>query len=152
MDPMEPPRFQINKKIPRAAPSPPAPVLHSPPRRVSVKQQRDWKVPPCVSHWKNAKGNTRRRTHVHTCTYTCTHVHASIHMYMHLHMCTCTLVNMCTHVQTRVHTHKHVVVLSFSIRLHDTSGQTARCRRSWSSTGARERKLCQARGGSIHSR
>ncbi|KAJ8708070.1 hypothetical protein PYW08_010436 [Mythimna loreyi] len=57
-DPMEPPRFQINKKIPRAAPSPPAPVLHSPPRRVSVKQQRDWKVPPCVSHWKNAKGYT----------------------------------------------------------------------------------------------
>ncbi|KAI8433782.1 hypothetical protein MSG28_015757 [Choristoneura fumiferana] len=34
----------INKKIPRAAPSPPAPVLHSPPRRVSVKQQRDWKL------------------------------------------------------------------------------------------------------------
>ncbi|XP_059045911.1 puff-specific protein Bx42 [Achroia grisella] len=58
VDPMEPPRFQINKKIPRAAPSPPAPVLHSPPRRVSVKQQRDWKVPPCVSHWKNAKGYT----------------------------------------------------------------------------------------------
>lgn len=56
VDPMEPPRFQINRKIPRAAPSPPAPVLHSPPRRVSVKQQRDWKVPPCVSHWKNAKG------------------------------------------------------------------------------------------------
>ncbi|CAH4037560.1 puff-specific protein Bx42 [Pieris brassicae] len=58
VDPMEPPRFQINRKIPRAAPSPPAPVLHSPPRRVSVKQQRDWKVPPCVSHWKNAKGYT----------------------------------------------------------------------------------------------
>ncbi|XP_038217224.1 puff-specific protein Bx42 isoform X2 [Zerene cesonia] len=57
-DPMEPPRFQINRKIPRAAPSPPAPVLHSPPRRVSVRQQRDWKVPPCVSHWKNAKGYT----------------------------------------------------------------------------------------------
>ncbi|XP_032524478.2 puff-specific protein Bx42 [Danaus plexippus] len=57
-DPLEPPRFQINRKIPRAAPSPPAPVLHSPPRRVSVKQQRDWKVPPCVSHWKNAKGYT----------------------------------------------------------------------------------------------
>ncbi|KAM3957198.1 LOW QUALITY PROTEIN: puff-specific protein Bx42-like [Aphomia sociella] len=57
VDPMEPPRFQINKKIPRAAASPPAPVLH-PPRRVSVKQQRDWKVPPCVSHWKNAKGYT----------------------------------------------------------------------------------------------
>nr|UYR00245.1 puff-specific protein Bx42 [Plectrocnemia conspersa] len=58
VDPMEPPKFAISRKIPRGAPSPPAPVLHSPPRRVSVRQQRDWKVPPCVSHWKNAKGYT----------------------------------------------------------------------------------------------
>ncbi|XP_077284163.1 puff-specific protein Bx42 isoform X2 [Arctopsyche grandis] len=58
IDPMEPPKFAISRKIPRGAPSPPAPVLHSPPRRVSVRQQRDWKVPPCVSHWKNAKGYT----------------------------------------------------------------------------------------------
>lgn len=58
MDPVEPPRFRINKKIPRGPPSPPAPVLHSPTRRVTVKEQREWKIPPCISNWKNAKGYT----------------------------------------------------------------------------------------------
>lgn len=56
VDPMEPPRFKINKKIPRGPPSPPAPVLHSPTRRVTVKEQKEWKIPPCISNWKNAKG------------------------------------------------------------------------------------------------
>ncbi|CAH0556648.1 unnamed protein product [Brassicogethes aeneus] len=58
VDPMEPPRFKINKKIPRGPPSPPAPVLHSPTRRVTVKEQKEWKIPPCISNWKNAKGFT----------------------------------------------------------------------------------------------
>lgn len=58
VDPMEPPRFQINKKIPRGPPSPPAPILHSPSRKVTVKEQKEWKVPPCISNWKNAKGYT----------------------------------------------------------------------------------------------
>lgn len=58
VDPMEPPRFKINQKIPRGPPSPPAPVLHSPSRKVTVKEQKEWKVPPCVSNWKNAKGYT----------------------------------------------------------------------------------------------
>uniref|UniRef100_U5EZF5 Putative mrna splicing factor/ chromatin binding snw family nuclear protein n=1 Tax=Corethrella appendiculata TaxID=1370023 RepID=U5EZF5_9DIPT len=58
VDPMEPPRFRINKKIPRGPPSPPAPVLHSPSRKVTVKEQKEWKVPPCISNWKNAKGYT----------------------------------------------------------------------------------------------
>ncbi|KAB0800325.1 hypothetical protein PPYR_06065 [Photinus pyralis] len=58
VDPMEPPRFRINKKIPRGPPSPPAPVLHSPTRRVTVKEQKEWKIPPCISNWKNAKGYT----------------------------------------------------------------------------------------------
>lgn len=57
-DPMEPPRFKTNKKIPRGPPSPPAPVMHSPSRKVTVKEQQDWKVPPCISNWKNAKGYT----------------------------------------------------------------------------------------------
>uniref|UniRef100_A0A915MDG2 SKI-interacting protein SKIP SNW domain-containing protein n=1 Tax=Meloidogyne javanica TaxID=6303 RepID=A0A915MDG2_MELJA len=57
-DPMEPPRFQINQKIPRAPPSPPAPVMHSPTRKVTAKEQADWKIPPCVSNWKNPKGYT----------------------------------------------------------------------------------------------
>ncbi|KRX66867.1 SNW domain-containing protein 1, partial [Trichinella sp. T9] len=72
-DPMEPPRFKINQKIPRPPPSPPAPVMHSPTRNVfrllffchyslvftvSVKEQQEWKIPPCISNWKNAKGFT----------------------------------------------------------------------------------------------
>lgn len=57
-DPMEPPKFRINKKIPRGPPSPPAPVMHSPTRKVTVKEQQEWKIPPCISNWKNAKGYT----------------------------------------------------------------------------------------------
>ena len=37
-------------------PSPPVPVMHSPTRKVSVKDQQAWKIPPCISNWKNAKG------------------------------------------------------------------------------------------------
>lgn len=44
VDPMEPPKFRINKKIPRGPPSPPAPILHSPSRKVTVKEQKEWKV------------------------------------------------------------------------------------------------------------
>ncbi|XP_055844207.1 puff-specific protein Bx42 isoform X2 [Episyrphus balteatus] len=58
VDPMEPPKFKVSKKIPRGPPSPPAPVLHSPSRKVSMKEQKEWKVPPCISNWKNAKGYT----------------------------------------------------------------------------------------------
>ncbi|CAI4226732.1 unnamed protein product [Auanema sp. JU1783] len=57
-DPMEPPKFKINQKIPRAPPSPPPPVMHSPPRKVTTKDQNDWKIPPCISNWKNPKGFT----------------------------------------------------------------------------------------------
>lgn len=57
-DPMEPPKFKTNQKIPRGPPSPPAPVLHSPTRKVSVKEQQEWKIPPCVSNWKNPRGYT----------------------------------------------------------------------------------------------
>ncbi|VDK89243.1 unnamed protein product, partial [Onchocerca ochengi] len=57
-DPMEPPKFKINQKIPRAPPSPPAPIMHSPPRKTTVKEQADWKIPPCISNWKNPKGFT----------------------------------------------------------------------------------------------
>ena len=57
-DPISPPRFKINKKIPRGPPSPPAPVMHSPTRKVTVKEQQDWKIPPCISNWKNQKGYT----------------------------------------------------------------------------------------------
>jgi SNW domain-containing protein 1 len=56
-DPLEPPKFK-QKKAPRGPPSPPVPVMHSPPRKVTVKDQQDWKIPPCISNWKNRKGYT----------------------------------------------------------------------------------------------
>ncbi|DBA77030.1 hypothetical protein WJX77_001964 [Trebouxia sp. C0004] len=57
VDPMEPPKFR-HKKVPRGAGSPPVPIMHSPPRPVSVKDQQDWKIPPSISNWKNPKGYT----------------------------------------------------------------------------------------------
>ncbi|KAK7829768.1 snw/ski-interacting protein [Quercus suber] len=32
--------------------------MRSPPRPMTVKDQQDWKVPPCISNWKNPKGYT----------------------------------------------------------------------------------------------
>jgi len=32
--------------------------MHSPPRKVTMKDQQDWKIPPCISNWKNIKGYT----------------------------------------------------------------------------------------------
>lgn len=57
VDPMEPPSFK-HKKIPRGPPSPPAPVMHSPPRKLTAKEQAEWVIPPCISNWKNTKGYT----------------------------------------------------------------------------------------------
>ena len=57
VDPMEPPKHK-HKKAPRGPPSPPVPVLHSPPRKLTVEDQQAWKIPPCISNWKNARGYT----------------------------------------------------------------------------------------------
>lgn len=54
-DPMEPPKFRV-KKLPARPPSPPVPVMHSPPRKVTAEDQANWKIPPCISNWKNIKG------------------------------------------------------------------------------------------------
>lgn len=55
VDPMEPPKHPF-KKVPRGPVEDPVPVLHSPPRKLTVADQQAWKIPPCVSNWKNAKG------------------------------------------------------------------------------------------------
>lgn len=57
VDPLDPPKFK-HKRVPKANGSPPVPVMHSPPRPVTVKDQQDWKIPPCISNWKNPKGYT----------------------------------------------------------------------------------------------
>ncbi|GAM84077.1 hypothetical protein ANO11243_020690 [Dothideomycetidae sp. 11243] len=56
-DPMEPPKFK-HKKIPRGPPSPPPPVMHSPPRKLTAEDQEAWRIPPPISNWKNPKGYT----------------------------------------------------------------------------------------------
>jgi len=56
-DPMEPPKFR-HRKVPAGPPSPPPPVLRSPPRKVTAEDQENWKIPPSVSNWKNPKGYT----------------------------------------------------------------------------------------------
>jgi SNW domain-containing protein 1 len=57
IDPMEPVRFK-HRRVPRTSTEAPVPVNHSPPRKVTVKDQLDWKIPPCISNWKNIKGYT----------------------------------------------------------------------------------------------
>ncbi|CAN0879732.1 SNW/SKI-interacting protein [Linum grandiflorum] len=57
VDPLKPRDFK-HKRVPRASGSPPVPVMHSPSRPVTVKDQQDWKLPPCISNWKNPKGYT----------------------------------------------------------------------------------------------
>src|SRR5690606_7523570 len=57
IDPMEPPKFK-HKKIPRGPPSPPPPVMHSPPRKLTAADQEAWRIPPPISNWKNPKGFT----------------------------------------------------------------------------------------------
>jgi len=57
VDPMEPAKHK-HKKVPRGPPEDPVPILHSPQRKVTVKDQQAWKVPPCISNWKNIGGFT----------------------------------------------------------------------------------------------
>ncbi|KAG1679931.1 hypothetical protein FOA52_006995 [Chlamydomonas sp. UWO 241] len=57
VDPLEPPKFR-HTKVPRGPGSPPVPVMHSPPRPVTVGDQANWKIPPAISNWKNPKGYT----------------------------------------------------------------------------------------------
>eukprot|EP00921_Rhytidocystis_pertsovi_P004551 GHVQ01007900.1.p1 GENE.GHVQ01007900.1~~GHVQ01007900.1.p1 ORF type:complete len:363 (-),score=70.28 GHVQ01007900.1:141-1229(-) len=56
-DPMEPAKFK-HKRVPKGPPSPPAAVQHSPPRKLTQEDMQEWKIPPCVSNWKNQKGYT----------------------------------------------------------------------------------------------
>ncbi|XP_037469010.1 SNW/SKI-interacting protein A-like [Triticum dicoccoides] len=54
-DPLDPPMIKF-RRLPRPSRPPPVPVRSSPPRAPSQRDQADWKIPPCVSDWKNPKG------------------------------------------------------------------------------------------------
>jgi SNW domain-containing protein 1 len=55
LDLLVPPKFK-SKRLPRPGRS--LPVMSSPPRLPSQKDQLDWKVPPFISPWKNPRGYT----------------------------------------------------------------------------------------------
>ncbi|XP_051204258.1 SNW/SKI-interacting protein A [Lolium perenne] len=57
LDLLVPPKFK-SRRLPRPGRSRPTPVMSSPPRLPSQKDQLDWKVPPCMSPWKNLRGYT----------------------------------------------------------------------------------------------
>lgn len=56
-DPLEPPKHR-HRKVPRGPGSPPPPIMHSPPRKITAKDQQNWVIPPSISNWKNQKGYT----------------------------------------------------------------------------------------------
>ncbi|OMJ67115.1 hypothetical protein SteCoe_35812 [Stentor coeruleus] len=76
LDPMLPVKFK-HRRVPRGPVEPPTPIDRSPPRKLTVKDQLDWKIPPCISNWKNSKGYTiplemrlsADGRHLHDCTF-----------------------------------------------------------------------------------
>jgi len=57
IDPLEPPKFKY-KKVPKGTGDAPVPVLHAPPKKLTREDMESWKIPPCISNWKNSKGYT----------------------------------------------------------------------------------------------
>ncbi|CRG98663.1 pre-mRNA-processing protein 45, putative [Plasmodium relictum] len=54
-DPLDVSKFR-HKKLPNVKNSPDYPLLRSPTRKLNKEEENDWKIPPCVSNWKNNKG------------------------------------------------------------------------------------------------
>lgn len=57
LDPLEPVRFK-HRRVPRGPMDDAVPIQRSPPRKLTAKDQEMWKIPPCISNWKNNKGYT----------------------------------------------------------------------------------------------
>ena len=54
---MLPPQHK-HRKLPPGPGSPPPPIMRSPPKKLTHKDMEDWKIPPCISNWKNSRGYT----------------------------------------------------------------------------------------------
>lgn len=52
------PPLHKHRKLPRGQGSPPPQILRSPPRKLTKEDMDNWKIPPCISNWKNSKGYT----------------------------------------------------------------------------------------------
>jgi len=56
-DPLELAKFK-HKKVPRGAAADPVPILRAPAKKLTAEDQEAWKIPPCISNWKNPQGFT----------------------------------------------------------------------------------------------
>lgn len=57
LDPLMPPKHK-HVKAPRGPAEDPVPVLHAPPTKLTKEEQEAWKIPTCISNWKNPRGYT----------------------------------------------------------------------------------------------
>jgi SNW domain-containing protein 1 len=55
IDPFEPSKIR-NQKALKPPGSPPAPIMRAPPKKLTKEEQANWKIPPCISNWKNPRG------------------------------------------------------------------------------------------------
>eukprot|EP00948_MAST-09A_sp_MAST-9A-sp1_P003339 g3339.t1 len=54
-DPLEPPKHK-HVKVPPGPPEDQVPIMHAPAKKLTAQDHLDWKIPPCVSNWKNSRG------------------------------------------------------------------------------------------------
>ncbi|ELP88326.1 Puff-specific protein Bx42, putative [Entamoeba invadens IP1] len=57
IDPFDPPKFKYQKVVARQVVEP-VPILHAPPKKATKEEMEEWKIPPCISNWKNKNGYT----------------------------------------------------------------------------------------------
>lgn len=57
VDPMEPPKFRV-RRAPASRNSPPPPIQRKAAKKITPEELAAWKLPPCVSNWKNQSGYT----------------------------------------------------------------------------------------------
>lgn len=57
VDPLAPQQFKMTKTANRSS-DVPVPVMHSPSRKLTDRDRKNWDIPPCVSNWRNFRGHT----------------------------------------------------------------------------------------------
>eukprot|EP01055_Gregarina_sp_Pseudo9_P005717 Gregarina_sp_Pseudo_9__5716@NODE_826_length_2159_cov_534_839623_g775_i0_p1_GENE_NODE_826_length_2159_cov_534_839623_g775_i0NODE_826_length_2159_cov_534_839623_g775_i0_p1_ORF_typecomplete_len317_score90_50SKIP_SNW/PF02731_15/1_7e03SKIP_SNW/PF02731_15/5_5e56NAMassociated/PF14303_6/3_5e03NAMassociated/PF14303_6/0_00049_NODE_826_length_2159_cov_534_839623_g775_i01951 len=57
VDPLEPPKFRV-RRAPASRNSPPPPIQRKAAKKITPEEMAAWKLPPCVSNWKNQSGYT----------------------------------------------------------------------------------------------
>ena len=56
VDPYGAPKHKLAKAERTRPVEAPVPVMHAPAKKLTKEEQEAWKIPPCVSNWKNERG------------------------------------------------------------------------------------------------